>query len=141
MWATYTFQTRIRNELDDDLPPSTIPNERYRVLLKHTDLVSDRDSIVVQANYLSDPAILEDFFDKEYSDGIQPENYAVYTHREDNTRSTRWPEAALNDFYSDVGRLPEVSADFMRQPIGDTPLYYEGARGRFPPEAMERYIA
>jgi hypothetical protein len=110
----------------DSATSSDIPNDRYRIRLKHTDNLTDRDYILLQANYLSDLDILEDFFEDEYRAGVQPENYGVYTHRGDLYTINALVRARLNDFYSNVNRVPEVSVDFMRQPIVETPLYYEG---------------
>ena len=48
------------------------------------------------------------------------------SHRRNGFTITADLNARLNDFYSNVNRLPEVSIDFVRLQIGSSSLYYEG---------------
>jgi LPS-assembly protein len=105
---------------------SAIENNRYRVRLRNTCNISDADYVLLQAHYLSDPLILEDFFTDEYAQSTQPDNYLSYTHREQDYTANLIFRTRLNDFYSNVNRLPEASVSFSRQQIEDTPFYYEG---------------
>lgn len=116
-----------RDPLDDRDDPvaSQIEAERYRVRLEHEVSLSDRDHLLIQANYLSDTDILEDFFEDEYRLSHQPENYISYSHRGDRYTVGVEVQARLNDFYSNVNRVPEVSLNIMRQQIGDSFFYYE----------------
>ena len=119
---------------DDDKPLSPgedpaikdVGSDRYRVLVQHSHNYSAKASLLVEANYLSDTDILEDFFEDEYQRSSQPENYAVYAHREDSYVVHVTVQPRLNDFYEHVNRLPEVSIDFNRQQIGDSRFYYDG---------------
>jgi len=70
--------------------------------------------------------VREDFFSREYRALSQPENYVSLSHRRDGFTITAGLNARLNDFYSNVNRLPEVSIDFVRLQIGSSSLYYEG---------------
>lgn len=117
-----------RRPVDDDEDPETadIKNDRYRIRLKHNQNMSDRDYMLMQVHYLSDTDILEDFFEDEYRESHQPENYLAYTHRGNRFAANLILRARLNDFYSNINRLPDCSLDFMRQQIGRSPLYYEG---------------
>lgn len=100
--------------------------ERYRVLVRHSQSYGINDSLLVEANYLSDTDILEDFFEDEYRRSSQPENYAVYAHRDNSYVVDVAVRPRLNEFYEHVSRLPEVSLDFNRQQIGGSRFYYEG---------------
>ncbi|HMO50934.1 MAG TPA: LPS assembly protein LptD [Kiritimatiellia bacterium] len=102
-----------------------VEEERYRIRLAHRHQLSERDSFLGEANYLSDPYILKDFFRKEYREAVQPENRATLTHRGDNFIAAAQVNKRLNDFYSNVDRMPELTLDVPRIPIGETDLYYE----------------
>ncbi len=105
---------------------NVVDNERYRILLKHRYNATEKDYVLLKANYLSDTDVLEDFFEDEYRRSNQPENYAVYTHTEDALTAGVLFNTRLNDFYTSVNRMPEVDFDFMRQRIGTSDMYYEG---------------
>jgi LPS-assembly protein len=114
--------------IDDDEDPATtdIDNQRYRLKIRHSGDISDRSYLMMQGNYLSDTDILEDFFEDEYRESRQPENYVAYGYRGDRFAGNVVFQSRLNDFYSNVNRLPECSLDFMRSEIGNSSLYYGG---------------
>lgn len=103
-----------------------VEKERYRLRLLHNQSLTDRDSLWADVNYLSDPYVLEDFFYEEYRYNQQPENRLTLTHRGDDFSAGLQVNKRLNDFYGNVDRVPEAFLNFNRQPIGDTPFYYEG---------------
>ncbi|OGV69368.1 MAG: hypothetical protein A2283_20165 [Lentisphaerae bacterium RIFOXYA12_FULL_48_11] len=111
---------------DGDREIDEVDPARYRANFKHEQAFSDRDYMLSQAQYLSDPYLNMDFFEDEYREANQPDNYLVYTHRGDRYTGNLTFRSRLNDFYENVGRLPEVSLDFMRQEIGSSVFYYEG---------------
>ena len=99
---------------------------RYRLRFSETQALSDRDSFLADANYLSDPFIVEDYFNSEHRGGYQPDNFATLTHRGDDFAADLSVHARLNDFYTAVERLPEGEFNLTRQQLGDSPFYYEG---------------
>ncbi len=115
-------------EPDAGMPPgetSDIPSDRSRVRLRHRHAVTPRDTVRVQAHWLSDRDMLEDFFVREYRRSRQPENFAVYTRRGDTYIADLLLRGRMNDFYSEVQRLPELSVRFFRREIGDSRIFYE----------------
>ena len=102
-----------------------IDSQRYRIHLEHNHTFSERTQLLLQGNYLSDPKIIEDFFNHEYRQVRQPENYASLSHRRDLYTITALANVRLNDFYSNVNRLPELSFNFTRKQIGNSSFYYE----------------
>ena len=102
-----------------------VDSDRYRVRLSDVHNLSDRDYATTELNYLSDPAVLEDFFDDEYRHNVQPENRVTLVHRADKFTAGLELNTRLNDFYSNVDRLPEVTFDVPRMQLGESPLYYE----------------
>lgn len=102
-----------------------VEEERYRLRLAHVQQFTDRDSLYTEANYLSDPYILKDFFRAEYRDSVQPENRLTLTHRDDNYIAALQINKRLNDFYENVDRVPELTLDLPRQQVFDSNFYYE----------------
>jgi hypothetical protein len=111
---------------DDDPASADIGNSRHRVRLRETLYLSPRDYILAQAYHVSDTDMLEDFFPREYRRIRQPENYAVYAHRGRAYSVRVQTRFRLNDFYTTLERLPQVSLDVYRLPLGRSGIYYEG---------------
>jgi len=111
---------------DEDLATADIDPERYRIRFRHYWGMGPRDYLVARAHLLSDTDMLEDFFEREYRRSAQPENEVSYTHRGDWYTANLLLRGRINDFYGNVNRLPEASLDIMRQPLGRSPIYYEG---------------
>ena len=102
-----------------------VEDERYRLRLSHVQQLSDRDTLNMQANYLSDPYVLKDFFRKEFREAVQPENRLTLSHRDDNYIAALQVNKRLNDFYENVDRVPELTLDVPRQQVYDSDFYYE----------------
>ena len=102
-----------------------VENERYRLKLVHNQTFTDRDYMLSELNYVSDPEMIKDFFDEEYRLSVQPENRASLTHRGDQYTAGLLLNTRLNDFYENVNRMPELSLDATRQQLGESGLYYE----------------
>lgn len=102
-----------------------VEEERYRLRLNHYQSFSDRDYLLADVNYLSDPYILQDFFNREFRYAVQPENRVTLTHRGDDYTAAIGLNKRLNDFYENVDRLPEISLDVPRKQVGDVGLFYE----------------
>ncbi|HMO03236.1 MAG TPA: LPS assembly protein LptD [Kiritimatiellia bacterium] len=102
-----------------------VDEERYRIRLTHFHEFSDRDFLLADANYLSDPFILQDFFNREYRNQVQPENRVTLTHRGDDYTAAIGLNKRLNDFYENVDRLPELTLDVPRKQIDDSGFYFE----------------
>ena len=103
-----------------------IPADRYRVRLSHNQNIDESDYLMVQANYISDPYIIEQFFREEYKTEPEPDNYLVLGRRGQYYAASLMFRKRFNDFYTTIDRLPEATLDFTRQQIWDTPFYYEG---------------
>jgi len=104
----------------------SIDSDRYWLHLKDRHNLTDRDYLMTTLNYLSDEWLLEDFFDDEYQNNVQPENRITLTHRGNNFNAGVTLNNRLNDFYDNVNRMPEVFFNMNRQQILNTPFYYEG---------------
>ncbi len=104
---------------------SLIDNDRYWLHVEDRHNLTDRDYLISELNYLSDPWMLTDFFDDDYQNSVQPENRMTLSHRGDLYTAGLALNMRFNDFYENVNRLPEVFFNVNRQQILDTPFYYE----------------
>ena len=110
---------------DEDAETADIENSRYRFKIRHEYNPGPRDQLLLNAHYLSDTDVLEDFFEDEYRDRSQPDNFINYTRRGDSFTAGIIARGRLNDFYTTVNRLPECYLNIMRQRAGNTAFYYE----------------
>ncbi|HAS82971.1 MAG TPA: hypothetical protein DCS43_09955 [Verrucomicrobia bacterium] len=110
---------------DRAMDAEDVESQRYRLRLRHAHGLDERTRLLTQANYLSDATVLSDFYEREYRQSRQPENYVSVSHRRDAFTLTVLANARLNDFYSNVNRLPEVSLNVFRLQLGDSSVYYE----------------
>ena len=104
---------------------SDVDRERYRIILEHRSDFTERDSLNVKAQYLSDSHYLRDFFRKDLRRESIPVNEAWYEHRENAWAGGASVSGPLNDFYPGVARLPEAWLSIEPQPIFSLPVNYE----------------
>ncbi len=124
--AYYTQDNRpIRSESQRAVREGLVDSERYWIGFQHTQPVGERNTLISDLNYVSDPFVLEDFFDSEFRYQVQPENRVTLTHRGEDFTAAIQLNMRMNDFFNNVNRLPELSLDFNRRQIGNTRLYYE----------------
>lgn len=114
-----------RDDAEKEALTNLVDNGRYRLRLSDVRGVSDRDTLYAELNYLSDPAIIEDFFDQEFRHNAQPENRVTLTHRADQYTASLELNRRLNDFYGNVDRVPEARLSVPRLRLGESPFYYE----------------
>lgn len=103
-----------------------VDRDRYRLGLSHVQSLGEREFLMAEVNYLSDPFVQEDFFEEEFRHAVQPENRVTLARRGDLYTASLLVNMRLNDFYENVNRLPEAALDVSRQQILDSPFYYEG---------------
>lgn len=115
----------LKNDQEREAYGETVDSERYRLRLQHTQAFTPRDTLRIDMHYLSDPKILDDFFETEYKERSQPENRISLTHRGEHYSAGALINARLNDFYENVDRKPELTLDIFSLPVGQTALYYE----------------
>ena len=113
----YDKKKLARDKIDDE--------SRYRFRLNHDLPLTDNDRILVQGLYLSDRYVLRDFFEDEHSEMPQPENYVTYTRTGESYLAGLSGNFRLNDFYTQVERLPEAWVNVNQREIGETGFYYD----------------
>ncbi|HEY5652985.1 MAG TPA: hypothetical protein VIR63_01275, partial [Pontiella sp.] len=101
-----------------------INEERYRFKLEHVERFDQEHYVNTRWNYLSDPAVLAEFFRREYRSFAQPENYASWVYGNHYIGSEAFSNYRLNDFYNNTDR-GEYSFDLYRTKLKGTPLYLQ----------------
>jgi LPS-assembly protein len=76
-------------------------------------------------NYQSDPLVLHDFFENDYNYNPQPNTFVEADKYWDNWDLDALTTPRVNNFFSQVERLPDVKLTGLRQQIFNTPFYYD----------------
>lgn len=105
--------------------PPDVDKSRYRLYLRHDQQFDPATRLLLRNEYVSDSAFRRDFFDRDYRRLRQPENFATLSHQQNFYTVTALANYRLNDFYSAVNRVPEISLNWYRMQLGDTSFYYE----------------
>jgi len=116
-----------KDPINDDFPMYELGSDRYRILLRHSESITDRWRAMLRLHYLSDPELLQDFFNSEYRVEPQPENYVSFRYGGDWYSAGILARPRLNNFYEAVTRMPEVSFRVPSVQVYDSPFYYESA--------------
>lgn len=111
---------------------STVERDRYALSLAHRWEPTERDVVRLQAAYLSDSYMTEDFL-KSRMFGIKNDmtlmnsSEMAWEHIETLLSFGMNVSGPLNDFYSGVSRLPEVYFDMNPTSVFGLPLNYESS--------------
>lgn len=105
-----------------------IDANRYRVNLQHRVYLPGPEEsdlyIDIDLNKLSDQYFYEDFFPWEFRENPQPDNIINIVKTHERGELSILTRLQLNDFYATDTRLPEIALDMVKQPIGQTGLFY-----------------
>jgi hypothetical protein len=102
-----------------------IDSQRYRVKLTDREQIDEQTYFATKINWLSDPLITKDFFNDEFKNEANPENYAVVQRSAEDYAASARVDRRMNDFYTTVERIPELTYDWYRSRVGDSPFYFE----------------
>jgi lipopolysaccharide assembly outer membrane protein LptD (OstA) len=105
--------------------PGPIPENRQRVYLGWQATPFTNLNVKALVNYQSDPFVLHDFFEGEYTKNPQPPTFTEINKYSENWSLDAEASPELNNFFDQVERLPDVKLTGLRQQIFDTPVYYE----------------
>jgi lipopolysaccharide assembly outer membrane protein LptD (OstA) len=130
-WGDATFKYYYLHDHNPNLGtngivnPVSIPSDRQRVYLGWQATPSTNLNLKALVNYQSDPLLLHDFFDGEYTRNPQPNTFVEVNKYSENWSLDALTTPELNNFFDQVERLPDVKFTGLRQQIFDTPVYYE----------------
>lgn len=120
--------------IDDQDTPETQPGYngrfetedlRYRANIYHRFDLNEATSLRLNVDKLSDIDMLEDWFEEEYDANPQPATYAHFSYERENLALAVQARPRVNDFYSVVESLPEVTLDAPRQTLRKAGFFYE----------------
>lgn len=104
------------------------PN-RYRIDLAHRlplwNSLTAQYTLDANLTLLSDLFFLEDFDQDTFLRDPQPDNTISFTRRSATSLTALGARVRLNDFYQSDTRLPELTFDWLRQPLGSSRWIYE----------------
>jgi LPS-assembly protein len=110
-------------------PRKNVPTGRYRVTVEdRTNFTSDIYGIV-DFTKLSDPYVMEDFYPNEFRINPVPDDVVALTKSDPVYTLTAIARFQANEFFAQTERLPEVALDMKRQPIFNSPIFYESETG------------
>jgi hypothetical protein len=130
-WGDATFKYYYLHDHDpnqstNDLPFfGMIPENRQRLYLAYQATPFTNLNVKALVNYQSDPLVLHDFFEGDYSGNPQPNTFTEVNKYWDNWSLDTLTTPRINGFFDQVQRLPDVKLTGFRQQVFDTPVYYE----------------
>jgi LPS-assembly protein len=103
----------------------TIPENRQRFYFAYQATPSTNLNVKALVNYQSDPLVLHDFFENEYTENPLPNTFVEVNKYSENWSLDAETTPRLNNFFDQVERLPDVQLTGFRQQLFNTPVYYE----------------
>ena len=128
------LKTYYADDQNPDINPtalrrSDVPTDRYRLSLQDTTFFGHDIYGIVNVTKLSDPFIMQDFYQTEFRTDPVPDNVVAIAKTDPLYTLTAIARFQANDFFEQTERLPEVVLDIKRQPLFGTPVFYEGESG------------
>ena len=102
-----------------------IPENRQRFYLGWQATPATNFNVKAQVNYQSDPLVLHDFFEGEYTANPQPNTFVELNKYWDNWSLDALATPRVNSFFNQIERLPDVKLTGFRQQVFGTPVYYD----------------
>lgn len=117
-------------KFNGDIRPVPPSSQRYRANLQHRVYFpgDDEDTFYLDFNInrLSDAFVYEDFFPSEFRIDPNPDNLINLNRLFEQGEISLTGRFQLNEFFQTDTRAPELAADIIRTPIGDTGFFYDG---------------
>ena len=132
-WGEAEFRYYYLHDRDPNASVSTnsfpglgaIPENRQRVYFGYQATPFTNLNVKALANYQSDPLVLHDFFEGDYTANPQPNTFTEVNKYWNNWSLDAETTPRVNDFFNQVERLPDVRLTGYRQQVFNTPFYYE----------------
>jgi len=102
-----------------------IPENRQRFKLTWQATPATNLNVKALVNYQSDPLLLHDFFEGEYTANPQPNTSVEVEKYTDNWSLDALATPRVNSFFNQINRLPDVKLTGFRQQVFNTPVYYD----------------
>jgi len=127
-WAKLkTYYLQDQNPLINrtSVPRGLVSTGRYRVTLEDMTNFTDDIYAIVDVTKLSDPFVMQDFYQNEFRIDPVPDDVIALTKTASNYSLTGTVRFQANEFFEQTERLPEIAFDVNRTPVLNGPIYYE----------------
>src|SRR6202035_1509393 len=108
--------------------PALDPN-RYRVTLQDTTNFTKDIYGIVNVTKLSDPFVMQDFYQGEFRIDPVPDNVIAVAKTDPFYTLTAIERFQANEFFTTTERSPEVVLDIKRHALFGGPIFYESETG------------
>jgi LPS-assembly protein len=126
---TYYLQDQNPNLNETNIPRKDVPTGRYRVSLADTTNFTDDIYGITNLTKLSDPFVMQDFYQGEFRIDPVPDNVLAVTKTDPFYTLTAIERFQANEFFTTTERQPEVVLDIKRHALFGGPIFYEGETG------------
>jgi LPS-assembly protein len=106
-----------------------VPTGRYRLSLEDRTNFTDDIYGIANLTKLSDPFVMQDFYQGEFRIDPVPDNVIALTKSDPFFTITGIARFQANEFFATTERLPEVVLDIKRHALFGGPIFYEGESG------------
>jgi lipopolysaccharide assembly outer membrane protein LptD (OstA) len=132
-WGDFALKYYYLHDIDSGRSISTngfanlspIPENRQRFNFAWQATPLTNLNLKALVNYQSDPLVLHDFFEGEYTANPQPDTFVEVNKYSENWSLDAETTPRINNFFDQVERLPDVKLTGFRQQVFNTPIYYE----------------
>ena len=122
----YYIHDQNPNDSTNGLPDfGAVPENRQRIYLGYQATPATNLYVKALVNYQSDPFLLHDYFEGDYTANPQPNTFTEVNKVWPNWSLDAETDPRINNFFDQVERLPDVKLTGFRQEIFDTPVYYD----------------
>src|SRR6266487_4049996 len=106
-----------------------VPTGRYRLSLEDRTNFTDDIYGIANLTKLSDPFVMQDFYQGEFRIDPVPDNVVAVTKTNPFFTFTGIERVQANEFFTTTQRSPEVVLDIKRHALFGGPIFYEGESG------------
>ena len=99
--------------------------KRGRITWRHRSDIDENTNILMRYHRVSDEYFLQDFFEDEFRNQMQPHSFLTANHNTEQYGAMIHVEKKMNSYESMVERLPEVRLDLKNQPFYKEILFNE----------------
>ncbi|MGD0252365.1 MAG: hypothetical protein ABSC01_06670 [Verrucomicrobiota bacterium] len=132
-WGDFAFKYYYLHDQNPNTSISTnsfanlqaIPQNRQRFYFAWQATPFTNLNVKALVNYQSDPLMLHDFFEGDYTENPQPNTFVEVNKYWENWSLDAETTPRINNFFDQVERLPDVKLTGFRQQVFGTPVYYE----------------
>ncbi len=112
-----------------DLPRKSVPTGRYRFSVEDRTNFTDDTYAIIDVTKLSDPFVMQDFYQNEFRYNPVPDNVIAVTKNDSFYTLTAITRFQANQFFDQTERLPEIVLDIKQHALFGGPIFYEGESG------------